>query len=51
MHSMAAHDRKRFPSTPGTGFLSLFRDYPAGTGVAAVILALLAFMVLPWLLR
>jgi len=46
---MTTH-REPFPTTPGTGFPALFRDYPAGLGVAAVLLALLAFIALPWLL-
>lgn len=49
-HILTMHDSRRFPTTPGTGFQTLFRDYPAGIGAAAVILALLAFMALPWLL-
>jgi hypothetical protein len=49
---MAAKDRKPcFPTTPGTGFLSVFRDYSATFGVLAVVAALLAFMCLPWLLQ
>jgi hypothetical protein len=40
-----------FPTVPRTAFQTLFGHYSSWVGVVLVLLALLAFMMLPWLLN